>query len=118
MKQHVFIQKWVVLSLISSSRFVNTFVEHFNLSTSPFIGHNGNAWYYINGRKFKVSEVDSNPDILGFDTRPEEKGKSGIQLVIEAMQKVGSMRCQLMLLTREAHSWVENCLLHGTFPLF
>ena len=69
-------------------RFVNTLVEKYNLSTSPFIGYNENAWYYVNGRKVKVSEGNSNPNILGFKTSSNERGKLPSEFLSGAVEEV------------------------------
>ena len=70
-------------------RFVNTLVKKYNISTSPFIGYNGNAWYYVNGRKVKVSEGNSNPNILGYKTSSNERGKLPSEFLSGAVEEVG-----------------------------
>ncbi|XP_072020359.1 L-amino-acid oxidase-like [Amphiura filiformis] len=68
------------------SRFVNEFVEHFNLTTNDIVTYDGNTWYYINGKRVKSSAVKENPDVFGFDKSPREKGKSAGELIIQAMR--------------------------------
>ena len=63
-------------------------MEHFNLSTSPYVTHDENTFFYINGKKIKRSLVDENPDILGFNTTSEEKGKSAYELLSQATREV------------------------------
>ncbi|XP_072019401.1 L-amino-acid oxidase-like [Amphiura filiformis] len=71
----------------SSHRLVRTYIDQFNLQIQPFIEGNQNTYYYVNGKRFRTSEVDDDPDILGYDTELSEKGKSASQLFYDAVQK-------------------------------
>ena len=58
------------------------------MSTSLYVDHDENTYIYINGQKFKRSLVDENPDILGYNTTAEEKGKSAYELLSKATREV------------------------------
>lgn len=51
------------------------YLEKFNLQTQDFMMGNPNTYAYIGGVKHKMSEVQKNPDVLGFETSTKEKGK-------------------------------------------
>ncbi|XP_072036075.1 L-amino-acid oxidase-like [Amphiura filiformis] len=68
--------------------FVNVFVKQFNLTTNNFIDHDGNTWYYINGKKIRTAVVDEKPDVLGFNTSSKETGKTPSELTSEALKPI------------------------------
>ncbi|XP_072035398.1 L-amino-acid oxidase-like [Amphiura filiformis] len=68
--------------------FVNAFVNHFNLTTNNYFDHDGNTWYYINGKKIRTAVVDENPDVLGFNTSSKEKGKTPGELTSEGLKAI------------------------------
>ena len=62
------------------------YIQHFGLPTLPFTMNNPRAYYYLNGRHFRVAEADANPDRLGFDCLPAERGRNHNQLWAAALQ--------------------------------
>jgi len=64
------------------------YVERFGLPTSPFTMGNPSAYCYVNGVRRRNAEVLADPDCLGFDVRPEERGKSPARLWEEALAPV------------------------------
>ena len=67
---------------------MGTYVKKFKLQYRPFLETNENTYYYVNGKKHMSSEVDENPDVLGYDTNSTEKGKSASKLFNDAVIKV------------------------------
>lgn len=57
--------------------FIN---ELFQLDTKEFIMSDPNTYYYINGIRRTLKDYLQDPDSLGFDTLPEEKGKTAEEL--------------------------------------
>lgn len=70
------------------SRLVREFIRQFDLKLNPFRQTDDNAWYFVNGIRARVAEVNRNPDILNYTLRPSERGKSASQLYREALQSV------------------------------
>ena len=62
------------------------YVDKFALNVSDFTMGNRNAYYYINGCKFRVKDTDVDPDCLGFDIAEHERGKSLDDLWAEALR--------------------------------
>ena len=64
------------------------YIEKFGLSVSPFTMNNPNAYYFIGGRRYRVAEAKANPDVLGFDVGPHERGKTADQLWAAAIMPI------------------------------
>ena len=62
------------------------YIEHFGLRTLPFTMNNPRAFYFLNGRRHRVDEANANPDLLGFECREAERGRSHNQLWAAALQ--------------------------------
>ncbi|MEO6458561.1 MAG: FAD-dependent oxidoreductase, partial [Chloroflexia bacterium] len=62
------------------------YVDKFALNVSDFTMANRNAYYYINGCKWRVKDTDVDPDCLGFDIAEHERGKSLDDLWAEALR--------------------------------
>src|SRR5579859_4530869 len=69
-----------------SHALTTAYIQHFGLRTLPFTMNNPRAYYYLNGRHYRVGEADANPDLLGFDCLPAERGRSHNQLWSAALQ--------------------------------
>uniref|UniRef100_G1Q9R3 Amine oxidase n=1 Tax=Myotis lucifugus TaxID=59463 RepID=G1Q9R3_MYOLU len=63
-----------------SHRLVHTYVKKLGLTLNTFIHYNDNAWYLINGQRYRMREVKANPEILGYSMNPTEKGKNAENL--------------------------------------
>lgn len=50
------------------------YIEKFGLTYSPFTTVNPNAYIFVGGRKFRVQEAREDPDCLGFNLAPAERG--------------------------------------------
>jgi monoamine oxidase len=61
------------------------YVEKFGLPTRDFTMGNPNAYCYMGGVKRRMSEVAADPDALGFETAPHERGKTAGQLWDQAI---------------------------------
>jgi monoamine oxidase len=62
------------------------YIEQFGLGLSPFTMGNPNAFYHVNGCQFRISEVEQNPDCLGFELAEHERGKTHGQLWADLLQ--------------------------------
>lgn len=84
-------QDWYVelgaMRLPSKHRLVREFIKQFGLKLNPFIQTDDNAWYFLNGARVRAGEVDRNPDILNYEVKPSERGKSASKLYREALEK-------------------------------
>ncbi|MFL5734553.1 MAG: flavin monoamine oxidase family protein [Chloroflexia bacterium] len=57
----------------------------FGLDTHPFTMGNPNAYYYLNGCKWRVKDAGDDPDCLGFPLHDRERSKSIDELWAEAL---------------------------------
>ena len=62
------------------------YIEHFGLRTLPFTMNNSQAYYYLNGRHFRIAQANANPELLGFDCHETERGRNHNQLWSAALQ--------------------------------
>ncbi|CAJ1048273.1 L-amino-acid oxidase-like isoform X2 [Xyrichtys novacula] len=72
----------------SSHRIVLSMAEQLGVKLNEFLMVDDNTFYLVNGRRERTSTVKENPDILGYDLRDDEKGKSASKLLYEALEKV------------------------------
>lgn len=52
------------------------YVEKFAIKTLPFTPSNPQGYCFIDGKKMRLADVQKNPDELGFELHPHERGKS------------------------------------------
>jgi monoamine oxidase len=52
------------------------YIEHFGLRTLPFTMNNPRAYYFLNGQRHRIAAAAANPDLLGFECLPAERGRS------------------------------------------
>jgi monoamine oxidase len=67
------------------------YLEKFGLPTRDFVMGNPQAYCYMGGVKRRISEVSADPDALGFETAPHERGKTSGQLWEEAIRPLVAM---------------------------
>ncbi|HMZ07148.1 MAG TPA: flavin monoamine oxidase family protein [Anaerolineales bacterium] len=72
------------------------YVNKFNLPTQDFMMDNPQAYVYMGGEKRRMADVFKDPDVLGFETSANEKGKlagdlwmATIRPLIEKVEKDG-----------------------------
>lgn len=53
-----------------------------------------NTFVLVNGQKVKTQDVKSNPDLLRYDVRTSERGKTAEELLQHAMEKVCVCHCR------------------------
>lgn len=51
------------------------YIDRFGLPTADFVMESDQTWVHIGGVKRRLAEVRSDPDVLGFETAPAEKGR-------------------------------------------
>lgn len=59
-----------------SHDLTTAYIQKFSLATMPFSMGNPRAYYHLHGRRYRIGEALADPDMLGFETAPGEKGKS------------------------------------------
>ena len=62
------------------------YLEHFGLRTLPFTMSNPRALYYLHGRRHRIADAESNPDLLGFECHEHERGRTHGQLWAAALE--------------------------------
>ena len=62
------------------------YLDKFGLPVRDFVMGNPQAYCYIGGVRRRLSEAAKDPDALGFETAPNERGKTAEQLWDEAIQ--------------------------------
>ncbi len=62
------------------------YVERFKLPTAPFVMGNPQAYCHLHGQRHRLSEIETDPDHLGFDVAPHERGRTAGALWEEAMR--------------------------------
>eukprot|EP00076_Gallus_gallus_P002607 NP_001092821.2 L-amino-acid oxidase precursor [Gallus gallus] len=105
------------MRLPSKHRLVREFIRQFDLKLNPFRQTDDNAWYFVNGIRARVAEVNRNPDILNYTLRPSERGKSASQLYREALQSAvkefQTMNCKEYLAKHDSFSTKEYLIKVG-----
>ncbi|XP_042804521.1 L-amino-acid oxidase-like [Panthera leo] len=71
-----------------SHRLVHTYIKKLGLKMNKFIEYDGNTWYLINGQRYRTREVKDNPELLGYSTKPMEKGKGATNLFNQSITKL------------------------------
>src|SRR5260221_3412547 len=78
------------------------YIDKFNVKVSPFTMGNPNAFYHLHGQRFRIGEANANPDALGFEVAPHERGKTAAQLWQDALTPITSL-----LEAQGAAAWPE-----------
>uniref|UniRef100_A0AAX7V3D4 Amine oxidase n=1 Tax=Astatotilapia calliptera TaxID=8154 RepID=A0AAX7V3D4_ASTCA len=73
---------------LSFYRIVQWFADDLGVKLNEFIMDNPNTFYHVNGKRKRTFEAQANPDVLGYNVWPSEKGKSADELLQQALQKV------------------------------
>lgn len=73
---------------LSSYRIVQWFADDLGVNLNEFIMDNPNTFYHVNGKRKRTFAAQANPDVLGYNVWPSEKGKSADELLQQALQKV------------------------------
>ena len=96
------------------------YLEKFNLPTTDFVMDNPNAYVYLGGVKWRRADVESNPDLMGFDTAPHEKGKiagayweESIRPLVQLIEKEGESAWQQITAEYDQYSVREFLELKG-----
>ncbi len=67
-------------------RLTMAYIQKFGLKTRDFTMDNPRAWVYVGGRKLRLAEANANPDLLGFDVAPHERGQTAGEMWEKAIQ--------------------------------
>jgi monoamine oxidase len=62
------------------------YISKFQLPTHDFTMDNPNAYYFIGGRRIRISEANANPGLLGFETAEPERDRTAGALWMEAIE--------------------------------
>ncbi|XP_028015764.2 L-amino-acid oxidase-like [Eptesicus fuscus] len=99
-----------------SHRLVHTYVKKLGLTLNNFIHYNDNAWYLVNGQRYRMREVKANPEILGY--YPTEKGDNAETLSHQSTtrQSLKNFNCSHLMSSSDsikAHLLKEGMLNPG-----
>ncbi|XP_038595466.1 L-amino-acid oxidase-like [Micropterus salmoides] len=72
----------------SYHRIVRWFADELGVKLQNFTMDDPNTFYLVNGLRKRTYAVKANPDILNYNVRRSEKGKSADELLQQALQKV------------------------------
>ena len=67
------------------------YVDKLNVKVAPFTMGNQNAYYYLHGKRFRIKDANANPDALGFEVAPHERGKTAAQLWADCLKPIVQM---------------------------
>ncbi len=67
------------------------YIAKFQLATNDFTMENPKAFYYIGGRRIRISDANAKPSLLGFDTSEHEQGKTAEALWRRTIQPLVNM---------------------------
>ncbi|XP_066469145.1 L-amino-acid oxidase-like [Tiliqua scincoides] len=76
-------------------RIVHEYLKKFSLKLNPFVQTDKNAWYFFRNIRKRVSEVQANSNLFGYDLAPSERGKSPDQLFEGTLDEV-TTNCTLV----------------------
>lgn len=68
------------MRLPSAHTLTMAYVEKFKLKLNRFTMGNPQTYAFVNGKRYRMSEVLANPDLLGFDLADHERGKTAAEL--------------------------------------
>lgn len=74
------------MRLPSAHKLTLAYVEKFKLPLTRFTMGNPQAYSYVGGQRYRIAEVNANPDRLGFDLAPHERGKTASELFEAALR--------------------------------
>nr|XP_006119788.1 L-amino-acid oxidase-like [Pelodiscus sinensis] len=100
------------MRLPTEHRIVREFIRQFNLLLSTFYSSHNNAWYLVNNVRARHIDVEKNPDILNYPVRPEEKGKSAIELYNQTLDRV-TTDCKVLKEKYDSFSTKEYLIKEG-----
>jgi monoamine oxidase len=90
------------------------YIQKFGLKTRDFTMDNPQAWVYIGGRKLRLAAANTNPDRLGFDVAPHERGqtagamwKKAIQPLLDLLEKEGEAAWEQIVARYDQYSTRE-----------
>nr|XP_041568616.1 L-amino-acid oxidase [Taeniopygia guttata] len=114
-------QDWYVelgpMRLPGKHRLVREFIRQFKLKLNPFIQRDENSWFFLRGVRVRAGEVERNPDVLNYTVKPSERGKNGVQLYREvlnkALKKFQSTDCKKFLAEHDSYSTKEYLIKVG-----
>ncbi|KAJ6668133.1 hypothetical protein lerEdw1_015510, partial [Lerista edwardsae] len=84
------------MRLPKAQRIVREYLKKFNLKLNPFVQTDKNAWFLFRNIRQKVSDVQANSNLFGFELAPNERGKSPDQLYEETLDKA-TTNCTLLM---------------------
>nr|XP_034962864.1 L-amino-acid oxidase-like isoform X3 [Zootoca vivipara] len=100
------------MRLPKQQKIVREYIKKFNLTLNPFVQTDKNAWYLIRNRKEKVSAVEKNAELFGYELAPNERGKSASQLFHESLDRV-TKNCTILKKKYDSYSIKEYLIKEG-----
>ena len=62
------------------------YLSKFELPTHDFTMDNPNAYYFIGGRRLRISQANADPSLLGFETAEHERNRTAGSLWMQAIE--------------------------------
>ncbi|XP_066469146.1 L-amino-acid oxidase-like [Tiliqua scincoides] len=93
-------------------RIIHEYLKKFNLQLKPFVQTDKNAWFFFRNERKRVSEVQANSNLFGYDLAPSERGKSPERLFEETLDKV-TRNCTLLKEKYDTFSTQEYLIKEG-----
>ncbi|KAM8903766.1 L-amino-acid oxidase isoform 2-T3 [Spinachia spinachia] len=83
----------------SFHKILLSFASKLKVSLNPFIQHDVNTYYLINGVRHKTGAVGDTPDLLNYSLSEGERGKSAAQLFSQTLWKddLRAVGCRAMM---------------------
>ncbi|KAM9694892.1 L-amino-acid oxidase-like [Trichechus inunguis] len=72
----------------ANHRFTHEFISKFCLKVGEFSQSNLRAWVLVNKVRRQTGEVQSDPSLMGYVVKEDEKGKTAEQLFSQSLKKV------------------------------
>ncbi|KAJ6668152.1 hypothetical protein lerEdw1_015529 [Lerista edwardsae] len=93
-------------------RIVREYLKKFNLKLNPFVQSDENAWYFFRNIRKRVSEVEANSNLFGYELALSERGKSPGQLLAGTLDKT-TTNCTLLKEKYDSFSTQEYLIKEG-----
>jgi monoamine oxidase len=78
------------------------YIEKLNVPIAPFTMGNQNGYYHLHGKRLRIMDANTNPDALGFEVAPHERGRTASQLWADCLKPLLAM-----LEERGSAAWPE-----------
>ena len=88
------------------------YLQKFDLPVSPFRMDNPRAYYYFNGKRFRIAECEPDPTPLGFEVAEHERGQLAAQMWEIALRPIADR-----LESGGEEAWAEVVAQHDRYSV-